>query len=286
MPTWYCCRQRVGPLVKECRALRPRFTVDDTDETRREKTEAKRYVRTAVNRTDIDRLELRLAAIGWSGQHYVLSFDDEALPDRFDGVRKALRSFLKAARRARAKRGRPPDFPYIPIIEGLHGDHRYHIHLIADYYDLSPVEVRQLWKYGTVFDKGPVLKDKQGFRRLALYFHKERVDGVVIPLGKHQWSCARSLDALVPPPDKWRDECGTVTLPPGAICPAPATGVPQVFSNGWGSFAKLSWLEPDGTPECKRAMRRMGYVDEAYTIEPRACGCAGARTTSCNEVEK
>ena len=27
--TWFCCRQRAGPLVKECRAQRPRLSRDD-----------------------------------------------------------------------------------------------------------------------------------------------------------------------------------------------------------------------------------------------------------------
>ena len=28
-PVWYCVRQRAGPLVKECRALRPRLSAVD-----------------------------------------------------------------------------------------------------------------------------------------------------------------------------------------------------------------------------------------------------------------
>ena len=176
-PIWYCCRQRAGPLVKECRALRPRFSGDDPPEVSAEKTKAKRYVRTAVNRSSYDRLELRLAEIGWSGTHYVLTFDDEHLPKKREGVKKALAAFLRAVKRWRQKCGKPPDFDYIVVIEGLHGDHRYHVHFVCDYYELSPVEIRRLWKYGMVRDEEPVLLDKQGFRRLAVYFHKERRDG-------------------------------------------------------------------------------------------------------------
>ena len=58
---WYCVRQRAGPLVKECRALRPRLSRYDSREDRRYKNEIVRSKHTAVCRTQVDRLELRLA---------------------------------------------------------------------------------------------------------------------------------------------------------------------------------------------------------------------------------
>ena len=33
---WICVRQRAGPLVKECRALRPRLLLTDSPEDRRD----------------------------------------------------------------------------------------------------------------------------------------------------------------------------------------------------------------------------------------------------------
>ncbi len=45
---WYCVRQRAGPLVKECRALRPRLSRYDSREDRRDKNEIVRSKHTAV----------------------------------------------------------------------------------------------------------------------------------------------------------------------------------------------------------------------------------------------
>ena len=64
---WICVRQRAGPLVKECRALRPNYSKTDTPDVRREKAEIKRNSGdSSVCRTRRDRLELRLALFGGS----------------------------------------------------------------------------------------------------------------------------------------------------------------------------------------------------------------------------
>lgn len=262
--TWYCTRQRAGPLVKECRALRPRFESDDTQIEHSGKSAAKRYIRTAVNRSSIDRLEERLAVIGWDATQYTLTFDDEHLPQRYADLQRAQRSFVKRDRRWRESVGRIPDFDWISVLEGLHGDHRYHIHFICDYNALSPAEVSHLWRGGDIVDASPVLLNKEGFRRLAVYFHKERRDGYVIPVGKQPFTCSRTLSAKLEPPQRWRSEDGAIEPPEDAICFSTPTHRPEPFDNGWGAFYKLSWLEPDGSPECRAAMRRMGYVEESY----------------------
>ena len=104
---WYCTRQRAGPLVKECRALRPRFSPLDDQYTRSEKADFKRRYRSAVCQTPVDRLELRLGLFGFEGTHYELSFDDEHLPRTFKGVRRVLSNLLKRCKRWR--NGRPFD---------------------------------------------------------------------------------------------------------------------------------------------------------------------------------
>ncbi len=121
---WYCTRQRAGPLVKECRSIRPRLAQTDTRQDLKDKREIQRYVNSAVSRTQVDRLELRLALFGYEGSHYTLTYDDAHLPQDFDGVRRSFRAFRERAKRWR--RGRPYD--WIVCIEGKHGDHRYHIH--------------------------------------------------------------------------------------------------------------------------------------------------------------
>ena len=139
---WTCVRQRAGPLVKECRAIRPRLSSNDTPYERTEKNKILRPPRdSSVCRTRVDRLELRLALFGFEGSTYTLTFDREHEPGRFQDVRRAWRSFLY--RLKKWKKGAP--FDYVYLIEGRHGDHRYHIHLVLRDSDFSPAEVRHLW---------------------------------------------------------------------------------------------------------------------------------------------
>lgn len=258
---FFCCRARAGPLVKECRALRPRVWKDDASDIARDKRELARKIRTAVNRSGVDQIELRLAAIGWDATQYVLTFDDAHLPETYSGVQLALRTFVKAMRRWRRRLGKIPDIDWLAVIEGLHGDHRWHIHFICDYYDLAPEEVACLWHGGLLPGAelgkcgAPVLMDKRGFRRLAEYLHKEAK-----PLGKRAYSCSRSLDSKITPPRRWRANCGDIVPPRRAVCVSYVQGKhPEAWSNPWGSYSKLSWLVPDGSPACFRALARMGY---------------------------
>jgi len=207
---WTCVRQRAGPLVKECRAIRPRLSVEDSPYDRIEKNKILLPKGdSSICRTQVDRLELRLALFGWHGSHYTLTFDAENLPARYRDVRKVWRAFL-----ARAKRwngGRPID--YIYLIEGKHGDHRFHIHAVFSDDEVPTAVVRYLWKYGEVDDE-PILRGKyDSFRRLAKYFNKESSDGITIPVGARPWVCSRTLTEKLPPPERWMDSSGMIDIP-------------------------------------------------------------------------
>lgn len=205
---WYCTRQRAGPLVKECRAIRPRIGPADTRQDIRDKRDIQKYAHSAVCRTQIDRLELRLALFAFEGSHYTLTYDDAHLPQHFSGVRRDFRNL-----RDRCKRWRNGQlFDWIGCIEGKHGDHRLHIHLVLRDSQFAPAEVRYLWRGGDVDDE-PVLLKEGGYRRLAEYFNKERPDGFIIPINKHPWSCSRGLASGIPPPDRWMDESGCIDIP-------------------------------------------------------------------------
>lgn len=219
-------------MVKECRALRPRLSQYDTRADRREKKAVSQH--SAVCRTQVDRLELRLALFWYEGSHHTLTFDSEHLPRDFHGVRAALRAFM-----ARAKRWHDDvPFDYIYCIEGLHGDHRYHIHLVLRDSDFAPAVVRFLWKGGDVWDE-PVLMKTGGYRRLAEYFNKERSDGFFIPIGRHPWSCSRSLKRQLPPPERWRDESGAIDIPDEVIWARRGN-----HSNDFGSYYYGSYILP------------------------------------------
>lgn len=210
---WYCVRQRAGALVKECRSIRPRLSADDSPWEKAEKNKILRPPRdSSVCRTRVDRLELRLALFGYEGSVYTLTFDREHEPERFQDVRRAWRSFLY---RLKKWRGRP--FDYVYLIEGRHGDHRFHIHLVLRDSDFSPAEVRCLWKFGQDVDDQPLLRyPHDSYRRTARYFNKEATDGIAIPISARTWVCSRSLVKQLPPLECWWDSSGEIPIPKAA----------------------------------------------------------------------
>lgn len=210
---WICVRQRAGPLVKECRALRPRLSAADTPYQRAEKNKILQPPKdSAVCRSSVDRLELRLALFGFGGSHYALTFDEEHLPHCYADLHKAWRSFKRRLQLWHG--GKPFDYIYIP--EGLHGDHRYHIHVILRDADFPPVIVRALWRFGGDVDDEPLLRGPyDSYRRLAVYLSKERRDGTVHPVGSRSWVASRSLNAKLPPPERFTDGSGFIHIPRG-----------------------------------------------------------------------
>ena len=238
MRFYQCCRQQAGNLTKECRYRLAPFSDTDTAEERRDKAALKDQRRCAVNRRPADRLELLLALMheGWM---HTLTFDNDHLPHNFREVRVALRAFIARARRWRASLDKPDAFDYIYAVEGLHGQRRYHIHLVTDYYELGPAEVRLLWRQGFV-DSEPVLKkDGKGYRTIAEYLNKERTDGVMIPIGRHPFSASRSLSGRLAPPEKWRDPSGVIVVPEGAAC----VRVRHYDFGAAGDIHYASWLQ-------------------------------------------
>ena len=229
---WICCRQQAGPLVKECRYIIPRRYQDDGPEDRRDKNAILRARRSAVGRRSVDRLELYLAQFGYDGVHYTGTFDSEHLPRRFEDLRCACRAFVEHARRWKGR-----GFDRIVCMEGLHGDHRYHIHLVLRYSDFSPAEVQHLWRYGQVDDE-PVLRSEGGFRRLAESFNKERPDGFLIPINKHPCSCSRGL--ALPPPERWRSDSGRIAIPDEAVWSRRGGS-----ENDFGAFRYASYILPN-----------------------------------------
>lgn len=209
---WICIRQRAGPLVKECRYRRPTLSKGDLPSVRREKNEIIHLLRnSSFRRTPVDRLELMLGLFGWRASVYCLTFADDYLPPNFKEVRRIWRNYLGALRRWRKE-----PFDYIYVIEGKHGDHRYHIHLVLRDEDFAPAEVRYLWGQGAVADEPLLLSKDDSFRRTARYFCKEKTDGVVLPIGARTWVASRSLYQALPAPSKCTAQSGSIHIPPDA----------------------------------------------------------------------
>lgn len=213
-PNWYCVRQRAGPLVKECRSIRPRLSKYDTPYERTEKNKILRPAGdSSVCRTRVDRLELRLALFGYEGTMYTLTFANEHEPQRFKDVRRFWRSFL---RRLKLHRGR--EFDYVYLVEGRHGDRRFHIHLVLQDSDFTAAEVAELWRFGHVSHEPLLRHGKDTYRRISKYMNKEANDGVRIPVGARTWVSSKSLTAKLPPTELFRATSGEIKIPPNARC--------------------------------------------------------------------
>ncbi len=126
-------------------------------------------------------------------------------------------------------------------MEGLHGDHRYHIHMVLRYSDFPPAVVRHLWRAGEVDDE-PVLMPTGGYRRLAEYLTKERTDGIIIPIGRRPWNCSRSLSQQLPPPERWRDESGVIDIPDDVLWARRGER-----SNSFGAYAYASYIQSNSS---------------------------------------
>lgn len=234
-PIWTCVRQRAGPLVKECRAIRPRLSPNDTPYERTEKNKILRPPKdSSVCRSRVDRLEIRLAMFGFKGSVYTLTFRDDTLPQKFQEVRRRWRSFLRKLYLWNPGWSRD----YVYLIEGKHGDHRYHIHVVLRDQDFAPAEIRQLWKFGEVDDEPLLIGPFDTYRRTAKYFNKEATDGITIPISARTWVASRSLNAKVPPTEFFRSDSGKIQVPHNIRISGCNTVV-----NEFGRYHYTWWIE-------------------------------------------
>ena len=212
---WICVRQRAGPLVKECRAIRPRLSRYDDPFERREKNKILRPPRdSAVCRTATDRMELLLACFGFDGWSYVLEWPDETRPQTFPELRKRFARFVKYLRQHRDGAA----FDYLYRFECAHGKGNYHVHLTVSYNDFPPVIMEMLCKeFGdgiTMEWQNPLLiHPHDSYRRTAVYLTKERQDGERVPVSAHPWGCSKSLRQKLPPPERFTSDSGLIEFP-------------------------------------------------------------------------
>jgi hypothetical protein len=183
----------------------------------------------------VDRLERLLALYGDEGSEYTLTFGSDQLPVSFKDVRKAWRSFKR-----RLQLWNPAwSSDYVYLIEGRHGDHRYHIHLVLRDSDFSPTEVRHLWRFGEDVDDEPLLRGPfDTYRRTAKYFNKEATDGVVVPIGSRTWVASQSLRRKLPPLEQFRSDKGTIQIPEGVRVSGTST-----VSNSFGEYHYAWWIK-------------------------------------------
>lgn len=226
-------RQRAGPLVKA-------MVTDNYRYLRRYGPAATRKrCGPTLSRSSTDKLELRLALFGYDGIFYTLTFAPEYLPDDLAGVMRVWDAFLKRLQRWAG--GKRPDY-YVYRIEGLHGDHRYHIHAFLRDQDFPPAVVRFLWCWGEAYDipwtRAKVLQE-HGYRGLAIYFTKEEPE-----VGRHPWSCSRALSKLLPAPEVRASRTADLRIPQGATR-LPIKGRDTPTLGDWGVFGYARYLMPE-----------------------------------------
>lgn len=233
---WRCARQQAGHLVKEFREKRPWHSASATREELEEMAVIEKARRTVTNRKSVDRVELLLALFGWTGSHHTLTYDNEHLPPTYADVQRSCKAFIKRARRHLNER----PFDYIYCIEGRHGDHRYHIHVVLSDEDFSSDDVKALWRNGNIVSE-PALKGKEGYRPLAKYFVKERTDGIIIPINRHPWVASQTLYKRLPPAEIWYTDNGRIDIPDNILFPAHKT----YNENAYGAFNYASYILKD-----------------------------------------
>lgn len=225
--TWCCVRQRAGPFVKA-------FSTDNYRFLRlchiRDPTTP------ALSGTSVDRLELRLALFEYDGVFYTLTFAPEYLPRDWADAMKVWRRFLQRVKRWR--KDDPLDY-YVYRIEGLHGDHRLHIHAFFRGVDMPSEVVKSLWTWGFVdgepFDEERV-RAEGGYRRLAKYFTKERPE-----VGRHPWGASQKLKSYIPPPSIRESQTGRIPVPRNAVL---LQIQDDLKKTKWGYYQYVRYLLP------------------------------------------
>lgn len=228
-----CVSQRAGPYVKA-------FVTDRQAFLHRNRGDSPNAIRKrcgpAMSRTTVDKLELRLALFGYDGVFYTLTFADEYLPQKLEGVQKVWECFIKRLKRWHKKLDKGALKFYVYRIEGRHGDHRWHIHCFLRDQDFPPAVVRYLWTWGEAYDVPYDYKrihKEGGYWNLARYFTKE-----VPEVGRHAWGASHALSAMIPAPQVSFTKTGRINVPREAVrLPVRDPGITE-----WGVFNYARYL--------------------------------------------
>lgn len=165
--------------------------------------------------------------------HVVLTFSDDVLPDCRDDALDFIKKFIRALRKSR--KARELELKYIYVLEGNHGDKRWHFHIILNRVGNDLQELQTIWPYGEVHIEHI---DERGYEGLAQYLTKEpREHGG--RNGLPAWVASRGLKK--PEVESgWVPDDVTVTAPPGAII----LEMQPPYRNEFGEFAYIKYLLP------------------------------------------
>lgn len=228
---------RAGRLVWDITYTVPRPNASKQERKRIREVTEEQIQRTNAN-TAQRKLEM-LMATNFDETDLVLTvtYRDADLPDSADVTRKHLGKVFAQMRAYRKARGLP-DLKYIYVLEGRHGDHRPHAHIIINATTGGDLELmRSLWIWGDDIQLNYIRE--RGYDGWAGYLTKERREASLN--GKKQFVGSRNLARPVTT-YAWVDDGTTVDAPPGA----------QVLDEGGGrneiaSCRFVKYLMPKNT---------------------------------------
>lgn len=227
---------RAGRLVWDITYMVPRPNASKQERQRIREVTEEQIQRTNAN-TAQRKLEM-LMATNFDDTDLVLTvtYRDADLPESADVTRKHLGKVFAQMRAYRKARGLP-DLKYIYVLEGRHGDHRPHAHIIINVTGGDLELMRSLWIWGDDIQLNYIRE--RGYDGWAGYLTKERREASLN--GKKQFVGSRNLARPVTT-YAWVDDGTTVDAPPGA----------QVLDEGGGrneiaSCRFVKYLMPKNT---------------------------------------
>lgn len=227
---------RAGRLVWDVTYTVPRPNASKQERKRIREVTEEQIQRTNAN-TAQRKLEMLMATNFDEGDLVLtVTYRDADLPDSADVTRKHLGKVFSQMRAYRKARDLP-ELKYIYILEGRHGDHRPHAHIIINAAGGDLELMRSLWIWGDDIQLNYIRE--RGYDGWAGYLTKERREASLN--GKKQFVGSRNLARPVTT-YAWVDDGTTVDAPPGA----------QVLDEGGGrneiaSCRFVKYLMPKNT---------------------------------------
>ena len=201
---------RAGRLVWDITYTVPRPNASKQERKRIREVTEEQVARTNAN-TAQRKLEMLMATNFDEGDLVLtVTYRDADLPDSADVTRKHLGKVFAQMRAYRKARGLP-DLKYIYVLEGRHGDHRPHAHIIINAAGGDLELMRSLWLWGDDIQLNYVRE--RGYDGWAGYLTKERREASLN--GKKQFVGSRNLARPVTTYE-WVDDGTSVEAPPGA----------------------------------------------------------------------
>ena len=201
---------RAGRLVWDITYTVPRPNASKQERKRIREVTEEQIQRTNAN-TAQRKLEMLMATNFDEGDLVLtVTYRDADLPDSADVTRKHLGKVFSQMRAYRKARGLP-DLKYIYVLEGRHGDHRPHAHIIINAAGGDLELMRSLWIWGDDIQLNYIRE--RGYDGWAGYLTKERREASLN--GKKQFVGSRNLARPVTTYE-WVDDGTTVDAPPGA----------------------------------------------------------------------